>query len=243
MPKATPIASRQTENDLIQRIKSLPKYATKAYIDREYRIREAISAYNDPLQDEISSLRIAAGVMDVPYSTLRDRYTGHNTLADNGGHNGLLDEAQEATLINYIDQSIERGLPIRYDMIISAASQILRACGVDKPIGKNWVYRWIKKQQKLDRYHSITTTPLDKQKKREEKEAEKEAIAKRKKVREDKRKEAIAKRKKAREDKRKEADEQRALQPPKRRVRPKKIKSDLQETMPEALMDQSQAIL
>ncbi|RKF53517.1 hypothetical protein GcC1_220042 [Golovinomyces cichoracearum] len=88
MPKATPIASRQTKKDLIQRIKALPKYATNAYIDREHRIREAISAYNDPLHDEISSLGIAAGVMDVPYSTLRDKYTGHNTLADDGGHNG-----------------------------------------------------------------------------------------------------------------------------------------------------------
>ncbi|RKF84093.1 hypothetical protein GcM3_001031 [Golovinomyces cichoracearum] len=97
-------------------------------------------------------------MLDVPYSTLRDRYTGHNTLVDNGGHNGLLDEAQEATLINYIDQSIERGFPFRYDMILSATSQILRACGIDKPIGRNWVYRWVKKQQKLDRYHSIITT-------------------------------------------------------------------------------------
>ncbi|RKF79697.1 hypothetical protein GcC1_044022 [Golovinomyces cichoracearum] len=105
MPRATPIASRQTEKYLIKRIKALPKYATKAYIDREHRIREAISAYDDPLQDEISSLRIAARVMGVPYSTMRDRYTGHITLAGNGGHYGLLDEAQEAMPEALIDQS------------------------------------------------------------------------------------------------------------------------------------------
>ncbi|RKF80424.1 hypothetical protein GcM1_193027 [Golovinomyces cichoracearum] len=114
MPKATPIASRQTEKHLIKRTKALSKYVTKVYIDGEHRIRGVTSAYDDPLQDEISSLRIAARVMDVSHSTLRDMYTGHNTLAGNGGTNGLIDEAQEATLINYIDQSIERGFPFKY---------------------------------------------------------------------------------------------------------------------------------
>ncbi|RKF96048.1 hypothetical protein GcM1_012001, partial [Golovinomyces cichoracearum] len=88
-------------------------------------------------------------------------YNGRSTLADNGGHNSLLDEAQEATLINYIDHGIEQGFPFRYDMIVSAASQILRSCSIDKRIGNNWVYRWVKKQRMLDRYHSIHTKPLD----------------------------------------------------------------------------------
>ena len=122
MPKSMLSTSRQSEKDLIGQLKALPKYATKTYLDREHQIQEAISAYDDPTQYEISSLRIAAGVTEIPYSTLQRRYNGRSTLADNGGHNSLLDEAQEATLINYIDHGIEQGFPFRYDMIISAAS-------------------------------------------------------------------------------------------------------------------------
>ncbi|RKF71799.1 hypothetical protein GcC1_096008, partial [Golovinomyces cichoracearum] len=61
MPKGIQSTSRQSEKDLIRQLKALPKYATKTYLDREHRIQEAISAYDDPTQYEISSLRIAAG--------------------------------------------------------------------------------------------------------------------------------------------------------------------------------------
>lgn len=63
---------------------------------KEDRMTEALKAYYDPKQPDISNLRIAACVFDVSYSTLNDRNHGANTLSENGGSNSRLNEAQEA---------------------------------------------------------------------------------------------------------------------------------------------------
>ncbi|KAL5325264.1 hypothetical protein ACEPPN_006388 [Leptodophora sp. 'Broadleaf-Isolate-01'] len=83
----------------------MPKYKTPAYISQEAKIQAALEAYENPDDTEITSLRIAAGVFNgVSYSTLNHRYKkrdlgGSKTLAENGGHNKKLNEAQEASLI------------------------------------------------------------------------------------------------------------------------------------------------
>ena len=51
---------------------------------KEARIKEALKAYHNPDESEISSLRIAGIVFDIPYSTLRDRNQGSRSLAENG---------------------------------------------------------------------------------------------------------------------------------------------------------------
>ena len=51
----------------------MPKYKTKLYLEKEARMREALKAYHDPSETEITSLRIAAGVFNVSYMTLYER--------------------------------------------------------------------------------------------------------------------------------------------------------------------------
>ena len=102
-----------------------------------------MNAYRNPKDIEITSLHVVIGVFDgVSYSTLNYRFKKGDdtrTLANNGGHNIKLNKAQEASLIWYVDIAIERSFPIRYDMIIAAATIILTfSMAVFKRIGKNW---------------------------------------------------------------------------------------------------------
>ena len=127
-------AKRRTVKDraleVAKRLRKLPKYKTKLYLEAEARIEEAIKAYHNPAEKEISSLRVAGYVFNIPYSTLYGREKGARNLSHNGGHNTRLNEAQEMSLIWYIDIAIERGFPLRYDMITCAATRILEAMGL-----------------------------------------------------------------------------------------------------------------
>ncbi len=147
-------------------LKSLPKYQTLTYQEKEARIAEALKAYHDPDDEDITTLPAAARAFGVPRSTLWNRDHGTKSLSENGGHNTRLNEAQEALLIWYSDVAIERGFPLNYDMIITAATSILKATGKDisgdkERLGPNWAYRWVAKQSELGRYHSVTTKPMD----------------------------------------------------------------------------------
>ncbi|KAL5329502.1 hypothetical protein ACEPPN_003016 [Leptodophora sp. 'Broadleaf-Isolate-01'] len=130
----------------IARIRKMPKYKTPAYMSQEARIQAALAAYENLEDTDITSLRIAAGVFrGVSYSTLNSRYKksdSSKTLAKNGGHNKKLNKAQEAFLIWYIDTAIERGFPMRYDMIVAAATMILNlSMEIFQRIGQNWARR------------------------------------------------------------------------------------------------------
>jgi len=161
MPTITRKTEGQKCRDQIKRLKKLPKWKTVHYQDKELRIKEALKAYWDDAEPEIKSLRVAAGVFDLSYSTLYDRSKGGKPLSENGGHNNLLTEAQEASLIWYMDAAIERGFPLRYDMITAAAAKILKLADSKKVVGINWSRRWVEKMDKLGRYHALKTTPMD----------------------------------------------------------------------------------
>ena len=88
-----------------------------------------------------------------------------------GGHNRKLSEAQEATLIWYIDIAIERGFPMTHDMITAAATRIMKLNGLDVDnvevrLGKHWAARWVAKQKGTQRYHALKSTPMDHRRKR-----------------------------------------------------------------------------
>ena len=152
------------EDKLVLKLKRQKKYKTWEYRSKEERILEAIRVWKDPAERDITNLHIACRVLNVPYSTTYNRNKGAHTLEHNGGHNTRLGEAQEASLIWYVDVAVERGMPLRLDHITKAATSILKAHGVDvqkNPIGLHWAERWVQKQDQLGRYHSVTTTPLD----------------------------------------------------------------------------------
>jgi len=69
------------------------------------------------------------------------------------------------SLIWYMDIAIERGFPLRYNMVTRAATQILEAIGLinrnTNHLENNWALRWVEKQRKLGRYHAVCTKPMD----------------------------------------------------------------------------------
>ena len=139
-------------------------------MSQEARIQAALEAYENPDDTDITSLRIAAGVFGgVSYSTLNHRYKKRDSsknLAENGGHNKKLNEAQEASLIWYIDIAIERGFPMRYDMIVAAATMILSLLmEIFQRIGQNWAKRWVDRMDAAGRYYALRTTPMDQKRK------------------------------------------------------------------------------
>jgi hypothetical protein len=99
MPKATRRTLRRQVKELTRRLRKMPKYKTKLYLEKEARIQEALKAYHDLSETEITSLRIAADIFDVSYMTLYGREQGAKPLSENRGHNTRLNKAQEISLI------------------------------------------------------------------------------------------------------------------------------------------------
>jgi hypothetical protein len=135
------MSKRQVE-ELTRRLRKMPKYKTKLYLEKEARMREALKVYYNLSETEITSLQIAAGIFDISYTTLYRREQGAKPLSENGGYNIYLNKAQEMSLIWYIDIAIKRGFPLRYNMVIRAAIQILEAMGLinrdNNCLGNNW---------------------------------------------------------------------------------------------------------
>ncbi|KAE9363211.1 hypothetical protein N431DRAFT_357626, partial [Stipitochalara longipes BDJ] len=81
------------------KLRKLLKYKTKQYLEKEERIKEALKAYHDLANIEITNLCLAASVFNVSYSILYSRDHGVKPLSENRGHNTRLNKAQEISLI------------------------------------------------------------------------------------------------------------------------------------------------
>jgi response regulator RpfG family c-di-GMP phosphodiesterase len=99
IPKATYRISRRQVKELARRLRKMPKYKTKLYLKKEARIREALKAYYNLSETEITSLQIAAGIFNISYITLYRREQEAKPLSENRGHNTHLNKAQEMSLI------------------------------------------------------------------------------------------------------------------------------------------------
>ena len=56
MPKAIRRIVREKNEEVVQRLKKLPRYKTVQYMEQEERIKEAIRAWKDPIETEIMNL-------------------------------------------------------------------------------------------------------------------------------------------------------------------------------------------
>jgi hypothetical protein len=55
MPKAIRRTAREKNEEVVQRLKKLPRYKTVQYMAQEERIKEAIYAWKDPAETEITN--------------------------------------------------------------------------------------------------------------------------------------------------------------------------------------------
>lgn len=114
----------------------------KSYHEIEGRISKACSAYSDRENAKISEL---AREFDVPYYRLRNRITGRQSRTARPVRNKNLTDAQEAALHRWISLLDNWGSPPTAKMVERCANEILRRHGADHTVGKNWVYRFIKR--------------------------------------------------------------------------------------------------
>lgn len=147
---------------MVQKLRRIPKYLRWQHQDKEERIAEALRAFHNTKNDDITNLTIAASVYDVPYGTLYDRYRGARSTADNGGGNKRINEAEEGLLIKYIDQAQAHCFPLNYRLITLAAATILKVAGKgEQRLGHDWANRWLKDMQEKGRYHTLNTSSMD----------------------------------------------------------------------------------
>jgi hypothetical protein len=114
---------------------------------KEQRILAAIAAYN---AQEISSLRQAAKLFDVPVSTLHDRYSRkHKANKVSKQHLQRLSPEEEEAVVKAIYQLDVWGWPMTISAMENLATQLLLAKGDSNPLGKCWYSNFLARHPDL----------------------------------------------------------------------------------------------
>jgi hypothetical protein len=101
---------------------------------------------------QVSSLRQAVRLYDIPRTTLRDRVKGALPQAASNAQKRKLHLLEEQSLVQWILDLDRRGFPPQLIDVQRMADHILAARGQTpppQPVGKNWVSRFIKTQPEL----------------------------------------------------------------------------------------------
>ena len=115
----------------------------KAYTEADIQL-----AISDITSQQVKSVKHAAAVYKVPRTTIRHRRDGKTSRRDcepNSKRLTLLEE--EAIIQRILDESL-RGVPPSKANVRDMADKLLRERG-GKPVGKNWVDNFIKRQPEL----------------------------------------------------------------------------------------------
>ena len=94
------------------------------------------------------SLRAAAKIYSVPYTTLYHRRAGMPARRDTTSNSRRLTNSEEKAIVQYVIELSERAFPPRLVGVEDMANQLLYI--YDKPpVGKCWVYNFVKRQPAL----------------------------------------------------------------------------------------------
>jgi predicted HTH domain antitoxin len=117
---------------------SKPRQTPRKLVEQEGRIQLAIYALK---KNEISSIRRAAEIFNVPRSTLQDRLNGCQYRIEKRANGYRLSPTQEESLVEWILSQDSRGVPRRPSHVQEMANILLQADNPSgfKPIGKDWV--------------------------------------------------------------------------------------------------------
>ena len=117
---------------------------TQNSIQQEGRVLLAISSLK---KKEISNIREAARLYDVARTTLQRRLNGIINRAEKQANCLNLTKEEEESLIRWILSLDQRGAAPRLSHVQDMANILLSNRGSSKtqPIGKNWVYNFIKR--------------------------------------------------------------------------------------------------
>ena len=108
----------------------------------EDRLQEALAAYHDRDDPKIAAIAREFGV---DYQRLKRRVHGGGCRSARQGPNKCLDMPQEQALISWIDLLYRANLPPTPGDVERTANEILERSGSTRRVGKNWVYRFLKR--------------------------------------------------------------------------------------------------
>lgn len=91
------------------------------------------------------SLRKAASQWGVPRTTLQRRMQGAQSREIAFSEQQRLSQAQESNLAEWVRIQVVLGLPPTYHQIREFAERILQTQGDSRPLGKNWVQSFIRR--------------------------------------------------------------------------------------------------
>jgi hypothetical protein len=94
------------------------------------------------------SLRHAASIYRVPYSTLRRRQNGILAIRDTIPKSRKLSDLEEQIIVQFILDLDSRGFPPRLRFVEEMANSLLADRGAS-PVGKRWAHNFVKRQPEL----------------------------------------------------------------------------------------------
>jgi hypothetical protein len=114
-------------------------------IPAEARVVIALKALEN---DKKLSLRAAAKIYTVPYTTLYDRRSGRPARRDIPANSRKLTDLEERAIIQYIIELCTRSFPPRLRGVEDMANQLLRARDASD-VGKLWAHNFVRRQPEL----------------------------------------------------------------------------------------------
>ena len=143
----------------------MPRIKERKLDEAEERLQAAIKHYQE---SEDPSIRCSAEKFAVAYSTLRVRLKGRQSRVM--GHLGMqvLTEYEEGSLIRWCEGLDEWGHPARLAIVRSMAEAIVARRVNDRPLGKNWIVRFLNRHPhlaaelstRLDRQRALASDPV-----------------------------------------------------------------------------------
>lgn len=114
-------------------------------IPYEARVNLAIEAIQN---DKHLSIRAAAKIYNVSYTTLHDRRAGKPARRDIPANSRKLTDLEERAIVQYVLELITRSFPPRLCGVEDMANQLLRARDAPR-VGKHWASNFVKRQPEL----------------------------------------------------------------------------------------------
>ena len=112
---------------------------------KEARVNLALEALQS---NRKLSLRAAAKLYNIPFSTLRDRHAGRPARCDTTPNSKKLTQSEEEAIVQYIIELCARAFPPRLRGVEEMANQLLRVRDAP-PVGKLWAHNFVKRQPEL----------------------------------------------------------------------------------------------
>jgi hypothetical protein len=116
--------------------------------DREGKILLALQAFQ---KGQVKSIRAAAKLFSIPYTTLHARHAGRSLRADTRANNHKLTQNEEDVLVEWILSMDSRGAAPRLSTVREMANILLAERGSTplSTVGINWPTNFVKRHKEL----------------------------------------------------------------------------------------------